>query len=184
MNKTSKRVSLPSLRRMVGRLTNDWYRLHQAGADDTELMVLAQRFQELRGKADDLCSRRELAAAERKDRRLGYPVLWTVFAPDSVLGMMITTRTPNRLLRQQVPTWVDVIGSLLFGKKEDLDRYKEAGAAAKTRDVLTDLDAVWHGYGWNEAKHAAAVGKRVDEVMAKWQTSRYPKDLATHMEAA
>ena len=164
--KRSAAMSPKALKNFSWQLVQDWRRLDAASKTDYELKELADRLLALQGDLNKIACRRETREAESRDWKLGNPICWTVFMPDNLLGMKITTRTPNRIIEERVPTMMDLVGIAFLGKKSDLDRYKPQARPAHPTDYLSDLEREWHPYDWE--KKYASVGARVDFVMAEW----------------
>lgn len=173
------------LKRRSFRMFKEWQPLDKAGERDPELKAIADKFYQAHVELHRLACRRETAEAERKDRRLGNPVLWTVFAPDPILGMKITTRTPHRVIEEQVPTLLDLFGAALFEGKKGLERYQPQARAAGPFDAYEELESQWHP--WDREQRLAKVGARVDEVMAAWakrfETARKREALEAKWQA-
>lgn len=166
--KRSKEFTPRGLKKMAARLWADWRKLDQGAWHDSQLKEISDRLQVVERDLRSLADRRDTSEAESRDRRLGYPIRtwWTVYSPDELLGTTITQRTTHRIIRQRVPTYMDLCGAAFLGGKGAFDDYKPRASAAMPGDWLDDLDRAWHPYGYEQKQ--ASVGARVDKVMAEW----------------
>lgn len=118
-----------------------WQEMEAASSDDSGLKTsgLVNKARDMWKAAHDLVKKRELAEAERKDKREGNPTLWEIFQPDEILGSQIIRRSAHRIFKRRIPTWGDVC-AIAFGvaSAQDAERYKETVEAERSYSNAQD----------------------------------------------